>query len=96
MFDPVEGADDQKFLEILGWKFCDARKIESGFNDKNIGIEICGGDNLQHYVDKMTFKKINRKYGVLIDSEKRLSITQLRRTSRIGKQPVNMMEEYSI
>ena len=68
----VEGIDDINFLNTIANKFKASGKIKSNFTDLNIGFIPCGGGNtLKHWINLHAIEKINRKFGVIIDSDRK-------------------------
>jgi len=68
----VEGIDDIYFLCTIANKFKTSGKITSNFKDQNIGFIPCGGgDTLKHWINLHAIEKINRKFGVMIDSDRK-------------------------
>jgi predicted ATP-dependent endonuclease of OLD family len=66
----VEGPTDIYFLKKVAEKLKVAGEIESNFDDKNIGFVPFGGDNLKHWIDLKALDRLNRRFGVFIDSDK--------------------------
>jgi len=68
----VEGIDDVYFLRIIANKFKVSGKIKSDFEDQNIGFIPCGGgDTLKHWINLRAIEKINKNFGVMIDSDRK-------------------------
>lgn len=65
----VEGIDDILFWNTVASKFKDSGYIKNTFEDKNIGFIICGGDNLKHWINRNAMIRLNRHFGVTIDSD---------------------------
>jgi len=66
----VEGVTDQVFFPHIAKKFKEAELIASDFEDLAIGFLPVGGNNLRFFVERMHIKKINRRFGIVIDSNK--------------------------
>lgn len=68
----VEGIDDSYFLRTIANKFKVSGIIKSDFDEQNIGFIPCGGgDTLKHWINLRAIEKINRKFGVMIDSDRK-------------------------
>lgn len=67
----VEGIDDIGFFTTLANKLKEAKHIDSNFEDKGIGFVICGGDNIKHWITRRAMGKLNRRFGVIVDSDKK-------------------------
>lgn len=65
----VEGPSDIEFLKTTSSKLKDSGHIDSNFDDKNIGFVICGGETLKYWINQRTMSRLNRKFGVVIDSD---------------------------
>jgi len=68
----VEGESDVYFLtkavELLKADGC----VDATFQEKGIGlIALGGGDSLKHWIARDCLKKINMKFGVLVDSDRK-------------------------
>jgi len=66
----VEGIGDVTFLENIARIFKQERYIKEDFDDKKIGIIICGGDNLRHHIERKALKNLGRNFGVMWDSDR--------------------------
>jgi hypothetical protein len=66
----VEGIGDEVFYSHIAKKFKDAKLVESDFAESHIGFLPVGGNNLRFFVDRMHMKKINRRFGVVVDSNR--------------------------
>jgi hypothetical protein len=73
----VEGEDDVRFWEAAARKLKEAGHAEADFNDRRIGLVVCGGDNLKHWVNRRTMRRLNRRFGVVVDSDRRTSEDQV-------------------
>jgi len=67
----VEGIDDIMFWNTIASKLKEAGTIREDFKDKNVGFVISGGDNLKHWIDLRAMNKISRRFGVVVDSDKK-------------------------
>jgi len=67
----VEGVSDIEFLKTVATKLKEADHLESGFDDKRIGFVICGGANLKHWINLRAMNKLNRHFGIVVDSDKK-------------------------
>lgn len=66
----VEGMNDVEFFKHAAAEFKRNGYINEDFDDKNIGFIICGGDSLKHWMDLKAMNRLNRRFGVVIDSDK--------------------------
>ena len=66
----VEGPDDETFFRKIAITLRDAGRLDMAFDDAKVCFDYVGGDNLKHYVERRLFKKINRNYAVIVDSDK--------------------------
>jgi putative ATP-dependent endonuclease of the OLD family len=66
----VEGPTDIYFLKKVAEILKDAGEIEYNFDDKNIGFIPVGGDNLKCWIDLKALSRLNRRFGVFVDSDK--------------------------
>jgi len=68
----VEGDGDIEFLEAVAMLLKGAGKVGSTFPESGVGLLALGGaDNLRHWITRKTMKRVNRRFGVLIDSDKK-------------------------
>ena len=68
----VEGIDDVYFLCTIANKFKASGRIKSDFKGQNIGFIPCGGgDTLKHWINLRAIEKINKNFGVMIDSDRK-------------------------
>lgn len=67
----VEGKDDIMFWKTIAAKLKEGGYINHDFDDKNIGLILTGGDNLKHWIDCRAMKRLNRRFAVIVDSDKR-------------------------
>lgn len=67
----VEGKDDIEFFNEIASKMKADGRISEDFEDKNIGFIISGGANLKHFVDANALNKLSRRFGVVIDSDRK-------------------------
>jgi putative ATP-dependent endonuclease of OLD family len=66
----VEGPTDIKFWSAIAKKLKEEGYIEHDFSDKKIGFVMHGGDTLKHWIDLKAMNRLNRKFAVVIDSDK--------------------------
>lgn len=69
----VEGPDDIIFWNTVATKLKDAGHIGDNFNDKQIGFAISGGNNLKFWIDSRAMERLTRRFGVVVDSDKKNS-----------------------
>jgi predicted ATP-dependent endonuclease of OLD family len=67
----VEGADDCDVFPIVAEIFFKSRKLTSDFRSKQIGFLPGGGNNLKQWVSRKAIKGINRRYAVILDSDRK-------------------------
>lgn len=67
----VEGPNDVRFWKTVCQKLKNAGHISCGFEDKRIGLVPVGGSNLKCWINMNAMKKLNRKFAVIVDSDKR-------------------------
>jgi len=69
----VEGKDDIFFLNTISRKLKEAEtvsRVSKDFDDRKIGFIICGGENLKHWINLRAMSRLNRRFGVVIDSDR--------------------------
>lgn len=78
--DQITGYDACVFVEgpcdIFSWKAIAAKLREGGhidadFDDNNIGLVPTGGDCLKHWIDLRAMSRLNKRFGVVIDSDRK-------------------------
>jgi predicted ATP-dependent endonuclease of OLD family len=69
----VEGPTDIDFLRWIASKLKDEGVIQSNFEDKNIGFIILGGDNIKHWIDRRAMRRLNKRFGVMVDGDRKNS-----------------------
>jgi predicted ATP-dependent endonuclease of OLD family len=67
----VEGKSDEVFLSSITKTLRNSGVVDSDFQEKGIGFVLVGGDNLRFFVEGMHLKKINRRFAVVVDSDKK-------------------------
>ena len=67
----VEGPDDIDFFTTVARKLKAAGVVKSEFEDRRIGFIPFGGDNLKHWIDLEAMRKLNRSFGVIVDSDRK-------------------------
>lgn len=67
----VEGKDDIIFWKTVASKLRKAGHIEANFEEKGIGFIPVGGSNLKYWIDIRAMKRLNRRFGVVIDSDRK-------------------------
>lgn len=67
----VEGKSDEVFLSSITKTLRNSGIVDSDFQEKGIGFVLVCGDNLRFFVDGMHLKKINRRFAVVVDSDKK-------------------------
>ncbi len=66
----VEGPSDIEFWHTVATKLKTGGYISHDFNDKNIGFIISGGETLKYWISRRAMKRLNRHFGVIVDSDK--------------------------
>jgi predicted ATP-dependent endonuclease of OLD family len=67
----VEGPGDQFFFETVSRKLHEAGRIRADFRTAGIGVVPVGGNNLKFFVEKeLILKRLNCRFGVVVDSDK--------------------------
>ena len=67
----VEGHTDITFFQIAWEKLKSGGMVSRSFNDMHTGFVPFGGDNLKFFVDRGLLKSINRRFAVIVDSDKK-------------------------
>ncbi len=67
----VEGPADAYFYKQIAEKLYKSGKIPKNLDDAEIGVIPVGGDNLKFFVEQRLLVKLNRKYAVIVDSDKK-------------------------
>jgi len=67
----VEGPDDIEFWKTVASKLKEAGHVDADFDDRQIGCVLCGGDNLKHWIDLRAMCRLNRHFGVVVDSDRK-------------------------
>ena len=65
-----EGVDDCDFFDTVSTTLYAAGRLPSTFRAKNIGLLHGGGDDLKHWVNRKNIKKLNKKFTVILDSDR--------------------------
>ena len=83
----VEGPADQYFLETISDTLQREGKIMHSLKDKGIGVITVAGNNLKFFVEKeLILKRLNRRFAVLVDSDKSAPQDQIKGTVLHWKQ----------
>ena len=69
----TEGTTDCDFINTVAETFFQDKKLPSNLESKQIGILPGGGGNLKHWVTRKAIKGINRRYAVILDSDRKSS-----------------------
>ncbi|MHB8068211.1 MAG: AAA family ATPase [Desulfobaccales bacterium] len=69
----VEGPSDIDFLKCIASKLKDDGHIQYDFDDNNIGFILSGGESLKYWVDLRAMHRLNKYFGVVIDSDRESS-----------------------
>lgn len=66
----VEGWDDVEFWKTIGGTLKKGGHVRTDFDEKRIGFVFCGGDNLKHWIDMRAMGRLNRRFAVVVDSDR--------------------------
>jgi len=66
----VEGPGDIEFWKAVACKLKEGGHTDADFEDRKIGFVICGGDTLKHWINLRAMIRLNRRFGVVIDSDR--------------------------
>lgn len=67
----VEGQDDIMFWKTVASKLKEGGYIDANFEDKEIGFIPVGGSNLKYWIDIRAMKRIYKRFGAVIDSDRK-------------------------
>lgn len=67
----VEGPSDVVFWKTVAKKFKDAGLVNADFDDCRIGFVLCGGETLKYWIDLRAMGRLNRRFGVVVDSDRK-------------------------
>ncbi len=67
----VEGPTDIEFWKTVASKLKEAGYLDHDFDDKRIGFVLCGGETLKYWIDLRAMKRLNRRFGVVVDSDRK-------------------------
>jgi hypothetical protein len=73
----VEGPKDCDDFSTIAKTLYGSGKLSSTFEGKQIGLLPGGGDNLKHWVTRKAIKRINPRYAVILDSDRKSSSEQI-------------------
>jgi len=76
----VEGPDDILFWKNVASKLKDGGFTNFNFEDKGIGLVPVGGSNLKCWINMSAMNKLNRRFAVVIDSDRRSQSDCIRQT----------------
>lgn len=66
----VEGPKDVDALNVISRTLREAGEIPASLEEAGVGVIPCGGDNLKHLVTRGMLQRLNRRFAVLIDSDR--------------------------
>jgi len=66
----VEGPQDIEFWKAVASKLKEGGHTDDDFDDRSIGFVLCGGDNLKHWINLRAMSRLNRRFGVVVDSDR--------------------------
>ena len=67
----VEGPNDIVFYQTVWEKLVSNGKIRDSYSDLKIGFFPFGGDNLEFFIERRLLSKLNRKFAVVVDSDRK-------------------------
>jgi len=67
----VEGIDDIMFWKTVASKLKAGGHIKADFEEKEIGFIPVGGSNLKYWIDLRAMNRLNRRFGVVVDSDRK-------------------------
>jgi len=67
----VEGPSDIEFWRTVASKLKEAGYVDADFDDKRIGLVLCGGETLKHWINLRAMSRLNRHFGVVVDSDRK-------------------------
>lgn len=66
----VEGPSDVEFWKAVASKFKEASHVDDNFDDLRIGFVLCGGETMKHWINLRAMSRLNRHFGVVVDSDR--------------------------
>jgi len=66
----VEGVSDVGFWRCVARKLSEEGVIEADLEDKRVGLALAGGENLKHWIDLRAMGNLNRRFAVIVDSDR--------------------------
>lgn len=66
----VEGPSDIYFWKKIATKLKQEGLVECDFDDNNIGFILSGGETLRYWIDLRAMHRLNKYFGVVVDSDK--------------------------
>lgn len=67
----VEGPGDIMFWTTVASKLKEGGHVPADFGDKQIGLLLCGGETMKHWIDMRAMGRLNRRFGVVVDSDRK-------------------------
>lgn len=67
----VEGPCDISSWKAIAAKLKEGGRADADFDDKNIGLILTGGECLKHWIDLNAMSRLNKRFGVVIDSDRK-------------------------
>jgi hypothetical protein len=67
----VEGPDDILFWKTIAAKLKEGGHVREDFEDKRMGFVVSGGNNLKYWIDTNAMQRLTRRFGVVVDSDKK-------------------------
>lgn len=90
----VEGITDIEFYNKIAKTLKESGNISADFDDKNIGFVICVGDNIKHYINRRTLKKLCQNFAVVVDSDRTKPEDEISKRKKEWKSKVESDEGY--
>jgi AAA ATPase domain len=69
----VEGFEDYDFFSTVAETLHSDGRLPSTFRESRIGVVPCGGDNLKLWITRQAMRTLNRRFAVILDSDKKSS-----------------------
>ncbi|MCL6526206.1 MAG: ATP-binding protein [Thermaceae bacterium] len=66
----VEGPSDIEFWNSVARKFKESGHTTADFEDRKIGFVLSGGDTLKYWINTEAMGRLNRRFGVIVDSDR--------------------------
>ena len=67
----VEGPCDVGFWRCVARSLREAGVVDGDLEDKRVGFALAGGENLEHWINLRAMVNLNRRFAVIIDSDRK-------------------------